>query len=57
MENSITKTNPKKNIKSQIEINLKSAIQSIFNQLKFGCYRNKCYNPHCIKSGSKNINF
>ena len=36
--------------KDEIETNLKTAIQKFFNQLKFGCFRNKCFNTYCYKS-------
>lgn len=44
---------PKKNSKEEIGEKLKKAIQTFFNQLKIGCFRKNCYNPHCIKSERK----
>lgn len=41
---------PKKNSKEEIGQKLKKAIQTFFTQLKIGCFRKNCYNPHCLKS-------
>jgi len=42
-----------KKSKEEIGEKIKRTFNTFFTQLKSGCFRRRCYNPFCMKSGSK----